>query len=272
MADKQSLQTELPYFQQLQQQLTAFVRDPIQGCYAPAGEKPIEERRLRAYGELFFNNFDDCFRRIFPVCVSILGQSRWTELVREFVVKHRASTPLFHEIGEEFVSFLNTDFSPKESDPDFLLELAHYEWIELALLTSPLTPFSDSVMASAAEMAEVANLDRRYQLSQLAWPLAYQWPVHELSADYRPTEIPAQATTLLIYRHTVEAYKDEVSFMQLSPLLYQWLCLIEENDNLTAREAFRQVAAPLNLANDVLEQSAQSALSPLLSLKVIAPL
>ena len=43
----------VPEFQQLQRQLTAHLRDP--GSPPPAG---IEERRLKIYRELFYNNVE----------------------------------------------------------------------------------------------------------------------------------------------------------------------------------------------------------------------
>jgi len=126
----------LPYFQQLQVQFLAHIRNPEEVPYQPDNERPIEPRRLKAYDELFFNNLQDFFSQLFPVCKQILGDSRWNEVVREYLVKHNAKTPLFHQLGEEFLLFLESEFSQLESDPKFLLELAHYEWVELALSVS----------------------------------------------------------------------------------------------------------------------------------------
>jgi len=47
--------TALPYFQRLQLQFSAHIRDPQNTAYVPEGEQPIESRRLIAYQELFFN-------------------------------------------------------------------------------------------------------------------------------------------------------------------------------------------------------------------------
>ena len=66
-----------PYFQELQQQLADYIRNPEQVTYAPVDEKPIEARRLTTYQQLFFNNIEGFFTQIFPVCADILGQERW---------------------------------------------------------------------------------------------------------------------------------------------------------------------------------------------------
>ncbi|VAW49801.1 FIG005107: hypothetical protein, partial [hydrothermal vent metagenome] len=138
----------LPYFQRLQQQFAAHIRDPQNTAYAPEGELPIESRRLIAYQELFFNNIKSFFSQIFPVCAEILGEERWLDILREYLVKHDAHTPLFHELGQEFLLFLDSEFVPKENDPAFLLELAHYEWVELALSVSTEVHFEGGALFS----------------------------------------------------------------------------------------------------------------------------
>ena len=83
-------------------------------------------------------------------------------------------------------------------DPPFMLELAHYEWVELAL------DVSDAQVPAQG-------------WSPLAWPLAYQWPVQRIGVDYQPLTPPAEPTCLLVWRDA----QDKVRFMQLSPFAYQ---------------------------------------------------
>ena len=68
----------------------------------PAGHPPppgIEERRVRVYRELFFNNIEGLLASGFPVIHEILGETKWKALVRAFYVDHRSQTPLFTEIA-----------------------------------------------------------------------------------------------------------------------------------------------------------------------------
>ena len=54
--------------------------------------------------------------------------------MRAFYRDHRCQTPLFPEIAREFLRFLEARAirrTPRR--PPFLRELAHYEWVELAL-------------------------------------------------------------------------------------------------------------------------------------------
>lgn len=224
----------LPYFQQLQLQFTAHIRNPQKYDYQPETEKPIEARRLKIYEELFFNNLQDFFSQLFPVCNEILGESRWLLLVHEYIAKHKAQTPLFHELGEEFLDFLQTEYSPLESDPDFLLELAHYEWVELALGVSEEQGFEKD------NQSEI-DLNLEYQISPLAWLLAYEWPVHQLSKDNQPKLIPNQATTLLVYSESAE--QERIDFIALTPLLYQWL--LSFKPGVSAYDSLLAISEPL---------------------------
>ncbi|MEA3405229.1 MAG: putative DNA-binding domain-containing protein [Pseudomonadota bacterium] len=267
MSDKTQHNDELerPYFQQLQMQFAEHIRNPAV-AYAPEGEAPIEPRRLEAYESLFYNNIDGFFSNLFPVCKLILGDSRWHELMREYMTKHQARTPLFHELGEEFLAFLNDEYEALESDPEFLLELAHYEWVELAISVNPEEGFEP--LDKDSQAAE-PSLDSIYQLSPVAWPLAYQWPVHLLSIDYQPEQPEGGITTLLAYRNS----NDTVNFIELTPLLYQWVLMIEDgaDSGLSAGDAFMEMTEEMELDEAEVQSFAIQTLQQLINLNVIRP-
>ena len=83
--------------------LTRHLRDP-QAVPAPDG---IEERRLAIYRDLVFNNVESLLAGNFPVLKQVLGDTDWRSLVRGFFRVHRAQTPLFPELGREFLRFLD---------------------------------------------------------------------------------------------------------------------------------------------------------------------
>ncbi len=256
-----------PYFQQLQLQFAQHIRNP-KIDYAPPMEAPIEPRRLQVYQELFFNNIDGFFSNLFPVCKQILGTERWSELMREYMQKHRARTPLFHQLGEEFIIFLNEEYQPAAGDPAFLLELAHYEWMELAVAVSPDEGFTTD--ESAQSTTGLPNLELIYELSPLAWPLAYQWPVHQLSIDYQPEQPQGAVTTLMVYRNA----DDSVGFMELSPLLFQWLLALEEGQEtgLSAGQALAELTADMDYPAEELHAFAIQSLQQLMDLHLLRPL
>lgn len=208
-------------------ELTRHLRDPA-ASPAPAG---IEDRRLGIYRDLLFNNIASLLSGNFPVIENTLGEERWQRLVRDFYREHRCHTPLFAEIAREFQRYLQ---DLDAVDPPFLLELAHYEWVELALQLSEATaPRDDAGVADADVLERVPNL------SPLAWPLAYAWPVHRIGPDFQPSQPPAAPTLLLLRREA----GGEVRFSELSPLAYRLLQRLEESPQLSGREQLRALAA-----------------------------
>jgi len=161
-----------------QLQMARFLRNPDTEP-APDG---IESRRLKIYQDLIYNNIEGFISGGFPVLRSLYSDISWHELVRLFIDGHRCHTPYFLEISQEFINFLMADFTPRECDPPFMAELAHYEWVELALDVSQEEIQCDSVDPDSDPLEGVPVL------SPLAWILSYQYPVHEIGMDNQPEE------------------------------------------------------------------------------------
>ena len=192
---------------------------------------------MEMYHELFFNNIDSFLCSNFPVIRTILDDVEWLALAQDFFAEHRCSTPHFSEIAEEFLDYLQT--RNKADDFPFLLELAHYEWVEMALAISPIEV--ESVAPSFAD--EI--LAEKISLSPLAWLLAYQYPVQQISPEFLPTSPPAQLTCLIIYRDADYA----VHFMQPSPLTFRLLQLLEQNPNVTGASCLETLIAEASQLN-----------------------
>ena len=190
---------------------------------------------MNVYRELFFNNVRDLLTGTFPVCRSILGEDGWARLVRRFYARHKAHTPYFLELPREFVEWLGSDCASLTGEPAFLAELAHYEWIELAL--------------SVADLAEQpAGVDPQGDLlggtpvmSPAAWPLAYRWPVHRLSPQFQPAEPPPEPTFIVVHR----TGSGRVGFLQIDPATARLLDLLDGGTLASGRTLLRQVAAGL---------------------------
>lgn len=150
----------------------------------------------------------------------------------DFSADYRARTPKFGEIAQEFVEFLASEPQALVDGPwpPFMVELAHYEWVEMALQQSDAEP----VAAGDAALL----LDRPLQVSPLAWPLAYAWPVQRVGPDYQPDVSPAQPTLLLVRR----AEDWGVRFSELSPLAWRLLLLVGEFPELTGRGLLQGLA------------------------------
>lgn len=216
--------------------LSKHIRDPENNLPPP----DIEDRRLAIYRDLFYNNIEGLLAGNFPVVREILDDETWHELIRAFYREHLSQTHLFPEVPREFIRFLETRAEQGEQDPFWLMELAHYEWVELALDLA-----ENDEVENANVIADENILDTAFSLSSLAWPLGYQWPVHRLSPGYLPDEAPDSPTFLLVRRD--RDYK--VHFEEISALIFRLLQLISDAPELTAREQLVALAAEANAEN-----------------------
>ena len=202
---------------QLQNQLRAFaahIRNPAQSP-PPAG---VEDRRMRIYRELFFNNLNGFLRDSLPVLHAVMAPDAWQSLVRDFFACHAAQSPFFRDIPREFLRYLDEQRGDLADDPPFLRELAHYEWVELALAVheDPAPP---------PGLDPTGDLETgRPLVSPLAWPLCYRFPVQRISSAYQPHTPPAEPTQLLAYRDG----QDEVRFLELNPVSARLFALLTE--------------------------------------------
>jgi len=205
--------------------LARHVREP--GMHA--GPPAIEPRRLKVYRDLVYNNLDGLLAGNFPVIRKTVGDDAWAALVRAFLARHRSHTPLFTELGREFIGFLESDAGADPSRP-WLGELAHYEWAELGLQLSDAMPPPHDPDGDLLDGVPV--------LSPLSWPLAYRWPVHRIGPGFEPLEPPPEPTLVLLRRE-----KDgRIHFSMLSPLLFRLLELLGANEERAGREVLRHLA------------------------------
>ena len=214
---------------------------------------------MRIYRELFFNNISKFLASNFPVLHKIYGEQAWKQLAREFYVEHRAHTPLFPELPKEFLRYVQEQRQNRAGDPPFLLELAHYEWVELAL-SLDASELDDIPADPAGDLIQGIPL-----LSPLAWPLAYQFPVHRISPDYQPQAAPEQATRLLAYRNRA----DQIKFMEINPVTWLLLDKLQER-KWTGLEIMQAIAADIQHSDhDVVIRHGQKLLADLLQREVI---
>jgi hypothetical protein len=222
--------TAEPEFVRQQYAFAAHIRDPQQHA-APAA---VEDRRMGIYRELFFNNIEGFLSSSFPVLCRLLDEDSWQALARDFFARHRCHSPLFLEIPREFLAYLDEERGERETDPPFMRELAHYEWVELAL--------------SVAEIPDEIPVERNGDLlegvpvpSAAAWALAYRYPVHRISPDFRPQQAGEQPTYLLAYRDA----RDDVGFIELNPVSARLFSLLQENQARSGRTLLHEIAAEL---------------------------
>lgn len=219
-------------FQQLQTRFAAHIRNPEQNP-CPSG---IEDRRMEIYRGLFYRNVESFISGGFPVLRSIIAEDDWHALVRDFMTSHYCQSPYFLKIAEEFIGWLQQGREGQAGDFPFLLELAHYEWVELALDVADVEPDWDRITPNGD------LLDGVPVVSPTAWSLAYQWPVHQIGPGKLPAEPTVEPTYLVVYRNR----EDEVKFMESNGPTARLLALVQADAPISGQQALLQIADELS--------------------------
>ena len=213
-------------FKSTQLAFAAYIRDPQQNPIPV----DVAESRMAMYRALFFNNIEGFLSGNFPDLRALLNDEQWLALTQDFYAKHPCHTPYFLQIPAEFLSYLQHE-RQCETDFPFMLELAHYEWVEMALATS-----EEEVVTHDKNLNELLNL--AIALSPLAWPLAYQYPVHKIGPDFLPLAASAQPTFIVVYRDAL----DDVNFIEITALTYRMLELIQAQEAILTADCLQQLA------------------------------
>ena len=244
-------------FQDKQYAFAAHIRDPE---HRPAPEG-VEDRRMAIYRELFFNNLRNLLGTTFPVLRKLHDDEHWERFIRQFMQKHQAKTPYFLELPEEFLKFLGSEYEPGDDDYPFLEELAHYEYIELALSVSELENDLEGIDPNGDLLTNAP------QKSELCWVYAYSFPVHQISKDFLPTKASEQAVYLAVYRDN----DDKVGFLELNPVTAGLLEAISENSaGLSGENLLRAMARNINYPDaDAFVRHGSGALQEMLDLGIL---
>lgn len=219
----------IPRFQQLQQQMTDWLRKPDS---KPAPD--VELRRLTIYRELFFNNVRDFVENAYPLLKSLLLASEWSALIDEFFAEHRCKSPYFRDISLEFRAWMESDQPELLQAHPWIQEVLHFEWMELAVECAEAGESDDPV-------APDGNLlDGIPVVAVCVWPLAYRWPVHRLTDEGRPQdEPPGTPTCLIAFRDD----KDRAHFVEVSPMTVRLIELLKDGNDLPGRAVLEQLAS-----------------------------
>lgn len=216
-----------PEFIRKQFEFAAHIRNPDKNpC-----PSDVEQRRMNIYNELFYNNVEGFMSSTFPVLRSLYEDEDWHNLIRNYFEYHKAHTPLFPELPREFLKYLETE--PEAANAfSFIYELAHYEWVELALSVSDKEISEDEINLNGDLLNGIPVL------SPLAWNLSYHYPVHQISLDYIPEQPGETPTFIIAYRDS----DDDIHFMEVNPITAHMVQLVSENVEKTGMQILEQIA------------------------------
>lgn len=220
--------TNLPAFQQYQLQFTGHIRNPRENPRPPK----VPAKRMQVYTEIVFNNLESSVSTCFPVAKKVLGARAWQKLIRGFFIHHQCHSPLFRQIPEEFLRYLETaQADAKQTLPPYLKSLAHYEWIELALAVADVS----------VDMAGIDVAGNLLKGSPVLAPalalLSYDYPVQLISPRFKPKAPLTEPVYLLVFRDAA----DDVQFVEINQVTARLLAILQ-TEAVTGRQALEKIA------------------------------
>ncbi|NOQ65287.1 MAG: hypothetical protein GQ582_12320 [Methyloprofundus sp.] len=228
----------LPSFLDYQHQFVDYLRHPQNDDSLPASLPT----RINIYAKLLYSKIDASLHTCFPITRELLGATIWQDLVREFIKVHQCQSPLYREIPDEFIDYLMNE-NPQIELPDFMAELAHYEWMELVLETekplntNPVFPINDDLLTITPALNPILHL------------LHYRFPVQSISPTNkywknwknRPTPYNQEAVILAGIRDA----DFKIYFIELNAVTARLIELMQEGLS-TSEQALLEVAAELH--------------------------
>jgi len=178
------------------------------------------------YNEMLFSNVCGFIDTCMPLSRKLLGDTAWRRLCRTFYRDWPLHTPWFRDIPREFVRYLQ-EGQPKQPLPRWLPDLAHYEWVELAVdvmdVTRPVANAQGDLMADIVVL-NPARMD-----------LHYDWAVHRMGVQNK-TRKPVD-THLVVYRDA----DDAVQFAEVNAATAHVLVLLDSQP-MTGTQAMQLIA------------------------------
>lgn len=213
----------------LQRRFAGHIRDPEN--QPPPDD--VEDRRMAIYRRLFFGNLRNLMAKNFPVLRRLVSDEAWDGLIRQFMSQHRARTPMFTEIGREFVRFVE-EHQPDELPP-FARQLVHWEYLET------IVRLDEADVEAAAADPDGDLLARGPVLNPTLQAASYDWPVHQIGPEFQP-ETPLEAPILLA---AARRRNHRISFMRLNAVTGRLIALIGENPDHSGEDILRRIAGEL---------------------------
>lgn len=227
-------------FQTVQRRFLAHLKQP-QIHPLPVG---FAEQGATTYLDLLYNKFNASLETCFPIARQLLGDKNWRQLVQDFIAEHDCQSSYYRQIPDEFIIYLQTEPN-RADDPPFLLELVHFEWLELALA---ITEAEIHVEADPVNTLVMNNSNDWLCYRPMFVPVfevfQYAFPVHKINRAFQPQEKPEQHTFILGFRDRF----DDVQFIELQPATARLLDIIQLN-NGGLRQAADRVAEEAGLSN-----------------------
>lgn len=147
---------------------------------------------LGIYKSLVLNSVEKYLPIAFKSTYVILAD-QWREIVKDYMEQYPSHSPVYFVLAKDFPIFLASDFfKSKYSYPEYLSELALYEWTELELYNAT-EPEKDTSKVNPCHKI----LKLKYPISEI---ICYIKDSSVSLEEKRTTDIEIDSENLIIYR------------------------------------------------------------------------
>lgn len=216
----------------LQYEFTRYLRDP-ENVSPPEG---VDKQRAAVYQELVYNGIANFIANSFPVLRKITADDAWHHMLHDYICNHQSRTPLFPKMPLEFLHYLQYACPQHPEYPDFILELATYEWSSTCIKLDVREIDMHGIDTEGDLLMGVPVLN------PVIMPQTYKYPVHQIGPNFipdKPSEVPVY---LLVYRRK----NDRTSFIELNPVSARLVECIQTNDNKIGMQLLQMIVEELN--------------------------
>ena len=211
-----------------QRTFAAYLRDP-EHLPIPFDLAPT---RIAVYRHAVYANIERFMGDNFPRVKACLEDARWHQMIRDYVRHHRAETPAFAHLPNEFLRYLAA--TEHAARPPYLGELAHFEWLENCL----------SIDQRRVELTAIDRtgdlLNGEIVVNPIHRVESYRYPVHVIEAGFKITE-SMEPIHLVAFRDLA----NEFQFLELNTLALRLFCTIRDTPEINAAQVLREISEAL---------------------------
>ncbi len=194
--------------------------------------------RLDIYANMYFYRLRDALRGDFGAVAAVLGESRFHNLITDYLLVHPPSHFSLRYAGQHLAGFLRGH--PEGSQRPYLADLARLEWAILEAF--------DAAEAEPLEAGALAGVpperwaELRFDLAPSLQLLAVGWPVHEIwrqtqRGDVKIAEPQCEPVWLRVWRQDLQTFHRAMDLVEAAALqaVYGGACFAEVCEQIAER-------------------------------------
>lgn len=218
-------------FKDWQYAFTQHIRDP-KNVSPPEG---IEDRRLKIYRELVYNGVEGFLHYSFPTLYKITKNTIWHAIVEDYFRCHQSHNPALIRMPLEFLKYLENVRSKNLGYPDFIMDLAYFEWSESSLFMDAREIDMSGIDCNGDFLVGIPVLNPIIRTQ------TFSYSVHQISVDYMPIQRLDEPCYLLMYRRK----DDTVNYLELNAVSARLVDCIQGNKDKTGLQLLENIATEL---------------------------